>query len=335
MKQINHLRKSFGTIAICASIVLMNMMLCGAWFSKPDVILDTEKNILYQCTSSDVIISAFESDSKKAKEKYNENPYLICGTVISKKKNNKELSLGRNNQTKRVITCKTTDKTMLENVKDGDRISIFGELNVGLINYSLSMNIDRVIQNPNTSYSDDTFIMLDGTVVNRTSLVKRTFDGSGIDFYIPAGWKSVEHSIIDEKLGNMPGYQYSLNKAGKKRAKAECLFISYFNTFDENMIDRNSRNEKELIEKEIIKDILKKKDHLKEFPLKKVTTYYNVSYKYYRDLYKQELGENYQAEFIFQEIETGIIVYLYIYKEPNNISDVMTTLRFVENTNQK
>nr|WP_197029555.1 hypothetical protein [Butyrivibrio sp. AE3004] len=310
----------------------MNIMLCGALFAKPDVILDTEKNALYQYTSAEAIISAFESDPKKAKEKYNGNPYLISGTVIFKKNNNKEISLGINRQTKSVITCKTTDKTALENVNEGDRISLFGKLNVGFIYYGLSMNIDSVMWDANASYSDDTFIMLDGTIVNKTSLVKRTFADTGINFYIPSTWKSVEHDIETEKLGNMPGYQYTLNKIGKKRAKAESLFICYFDK--KAMVDINDQNENYLIEKAIIKDILKK-DTLKVFPLKMEATYYNANYKYYRDSYKQALGEKYQVEFIFQEIDKAIIVYMYVYQEPGNISDVMTTLRFVENTNKK
>ncbi|SEM18448.1 hypothetical protein SAMN04487770_1288 [Butyrivibrio sp. ob235] len=332
MMQINHLRKRVGTIAVCTMLILMNIMLCGAWFAKPDVILDTEKNVLYQCTSADVVINAFESDPKNAKVKYNENPYLISGTIISKKKNNKELSLGIDKQTKRVITCKTTDKAALENFKEGDQISLFGKLNVGLVKYSLSMNIDNVMSSPNTSYADDTYILLDGTVVNKTSLVKRTFAESGFIFFIPSGWKAIEHDIESEKLGNMPGYQYTLNKIGKKRAKAESLFICYFDKT--KMVDINDQKENDLIEKAIIKDILGK-DTLKEFPLKTITTYYGASYKYYRDTYKQALGEKYQVEFIFQEVDNAILVYVYVYQEPNNISDVMTVLRFVEDTNKK
>jgi len=84
------------------------------------------------------------------------------------------------------------------------------------------------------------------------------------------------------------------------------------------------------VEKLMIQNI-ENKNSISGFPLKKVKTYYNANYQYYRGNFKTELGTGYRTEYIFQKAgETGILMYLYLYKEEKNISDIMLITRLLE-----
>ena len=97
------------------------------------------------------------------------------------------------------------------------------------------------------------------------------------------------------------------------------------------MVGPNDKRNDRLIEEAVIKDILKK-DDIDRFPLTTRDAYYGPDYVYYQDTYEKASGVDiYQAEFVFQEEENGIILFLYVYKDkPYNIDNVMQTLRFVE-----
>lgn len=107
-------------------------------------------------------------------------------------------------------------------------------------------------------------------------------------------------------------------------------FVCYFD--NEEYVDLNDRDSTALIEKAIIANILKEDPAKlrKRFPLKTIDSYYGTRYTYYRDKYTDSLNDGYNVEFAFQQDgKKGIIVYLYVYKNPDHIDSVMLTMRML------
>ena len=153
-----------------------------------------------------------------------------------------------------------------------------------------------------------------------------------LEFYVPSSWvnQDVQCDILYEKIGTMEGYQYVLNKLGAGDAEPESFFVAYFNNQKQLSDYLNDSDETKLIEKAIVENIL---GSVGNFPSKEVDTYYGSEYVYYIGSYKTifDTGTGYHTEFIFQvDGEDGIVVMLYVYKEPKHLSDVLFVSRFLE-----
>ena len=315
------------TAILFAFVICFNAMLCGA---KPAVEMDTETRIVYQCIGADTIFKDFASDEKTAKNKYDDGYYQLFGKVLTKSKNNKEITLGAmNGKATREITCKFSDKddiSFVSSISTGNIVRMYGKLSVG-IRGGISFKANGLSKADSTLATDDAYSVWGGKIIKKSSMKKRTIEGSKVNIYIPSEWQAVEHNILNEKLGSINGYQYRLNEIGNKDAFAESFFVCYF---DKNTgVDKNDKGDNKLIEEAILRDVLGQNDLKKKFPLRSVTTYYGPKYKYYRDSFKKETGEKYQVEAIFQEEGDGIIVYFYVYKDSKNINDIMVVLRLL------
>lgn len=321
----------FRIVSICILLVASTVLM-GLGFNNPIIVMDTTKNIVYQNINADKILVDFISDSKTAEADYKDNYYSIRGTISEKKKNNKQFSIvGVSGQSEDAIRCVTNDKELIDFISSleiGEIVDIYGKLTVDIFDKDLEVSIDSVKISedvrPITSYS-----LKDGTSIDSKSMYSRSLNEDRINYLIPAAWQTVEHSIKDEKLGEIEGYQYCLNEISSSPAvDPESLFIFYFD--NKLLKNPNDKTQTDSIERAIIANILDKKpDKLEKFPLTKVTTYYGDKYQYYQDAYRKPLGDGYHTEFIFQaDNEDGIIVFLYVYKEKTpHLSDVLFTMR--------
>ena len=333
---MRHSKKRLLNFILVVALCMSEVILCGGLFDPSSVALDTKKNIIYQSANADDIIGAFKNDKDTAKKDYDNNYYMIFGSVSSKKDNNKELTVGKAEGKVKSITCKTSDKALIkiiETIGTDDAVYVYGKLSVGMSGNSLSIKIDGIGKTDKKSTSDSVYSLLDGNTINRDTMKKRKIDGTDITFLIPSSWERVEHDLKKEGLGTKPGYQYRLNEISKQ-AMAESLFICYF---DKNslLVDENDFNENNAIEEAIIRDILDKGDKsLDKYPCRTDKTYYRKTYKYYKDKYvKHPSEDSYRAEFVFNETEEGILLYLYIYSADNmdkhNTDDIMFVLKFL------
>ncbi len=62
-------------------LLLLAILLCGFGFSKSEMIMDTEQNVVYQNFSIDKVLTDFEADKASAKTQYNNCRIVICGKV--------------------------------------------------------------------------------------------------------------------------------------------------------------------------------------------------------------------------------------------------------------
>ncbi len=311
-------------VALALLIVNTGLALCGwDWFNSPSVVMDTDARVIYQNIDAQVVIGDFATDDDLAKEKYDGNCYVFHGVISEKSRNNKEITLGE------PLTCSTSDKDIIKDIGRlpvGSKVMVYGKLSVGFFG-GPDVDIDKIDLEDEKHNSDKFYSTVSGKNIDKTTLKKRTFENTKATFLIPSKWSKVEHDLVGEKLGSMPGYQYRLNELSPKKPYAESLFVCFFD--HASMVDINDLDRTDDIEEAIIRDILGK-DRLKKYPLTTKKSYYGTQYKYYRDTYSKADIDKYQAEFVFQECSDGMIVYLYIYQEPNNIDDVMLALRFAQ-----
>ena len=319
--------------AILMTLCIWLSFLGAGWFSGTKVTVDTENNMLYQYRTADEIVSEFKSNSKTAKAKYNGQPVLLAGQVVSVGKDGKNLVVTGLNNTSLTIEC-TYDKALRSTAKTyraGTGVVLYGTVEVGLLTGDLYLRVDKFTTKPESALSSDMYYLLDGTEFNKRNATKVTINNGYVEYYIPSTWANdkIRHSIEDENLGTMEGYQYVLNKLSPTDPVAESLFVCYFDNKAQLAFAGDS-DETKLIEKAIVENIL---GSVGIFPTKKVDTYYGAEYNYYDGVYKNalEAGEGYRCEFIFQaDGEDGIVVILYVYREARHVKDVLFVTRFLE-----
>lgn len=318
------------SIVFVLLMVVIASQLCGFTFFNASVAIDTEKNHVYKYLTVDSVNADFAKDEKQASSKYNNNYYLLSGTISSMTEKGDSFTLKGINPTEEVeCSCKKNIRSSVLGYADyKDTVAVYGEMKVDLIDKERHLEVEKVVKAPTAIKSADTYFSFNGDTFDVSTGTKRTLANGRVEYFIPSKWKGIEHSIIDENLGIMEGYQYVLNKtSGEKQAEPESLFICYF---DKKLL-KESDDIKELkdVEKLIISNI---EGDVGRFPAKEQTSYYGVNYKYYLGSYKDALdaGKGYRTEYVFQEDKgNGIVMFLYVYREPNYLSDVMFVTRFL------
>lgn len=318
--------------------ILMTLCIClsfigAGWFDGAKVTVDTESNMVYQYRTADEIVSDFKAAPKAAKAKYNGQPVLLYGTVVSVGKDGKNIVVTGLSNTSLTIEC-ICDKGLRSTAKTyqrGTKVALYGSMEVGLITGDLYLTTDKITALPETALSSDMYYLLDGTEYNKKNSTRVTLHNGAVEYYIPSAWanEKIRHSVKDENLGTMEGYQYVLNKLNPADPVPESLFVCYFDNSTQLAFAGDS-DETKLIEKAIVENIL---GNVGIFPTKKTTTYYGAEYNYYDGVYKNplEAGEGYRCEFIFQaDGEDGIVVVLYVYREAKHLKDVLFLTRFLE-----
>lgn len=318
--------------------ILMTLCMClsfigAGWFNGVKVTVDTENNKVYRYCTADEIVSEFKANSKTAKAKYDDQPVLLTGQVVSVGKGGKNIMVtGLNNKSLSVeCICDKSLRSTAKTYKAGTAVALYGTITVGMISGDIYLTVDKITAKPASALSSDMYYLLDGTEYNKRNAIKVTINNGGVEYYIPSTWANdkIQHSVKEENLGTMEGYQYVLNKLSPSDPVPESLFVCYFDN-NSQLAFAGDSDETKLIEKAIVENIL---GSVGIFPTKKVTTYYDAEYNYYDGVFKNilEAGEGYRCEFIFQaDGEDGIVVILYVYREAKHVKDVLFLTRFLE-----
>ncbi len=319
--------------AILMTLCMWLSFLGAGWFSGTKVTVDTENNKVYQYRTADEIVLEFKANSKAAKAKYDGQPVLLTGQVVSVGKDGKNIMVtGLNNKMLSVeCMCDKSLRPTAKTYKAGTAIALYGSIEVGLITGDLYLTVDKITTKPVSALSSDMYYLLDGTEYNKRNSTKVTLNNGYVEYYIPSTWanEKIQHNVKDENLGTMEGYQYVLNKLSPTDPVPESLFVCYFDNSTQLAFAGDS-DETKLIEKAIVENIL---GSVGIFPTKKVDTYYGAEYNYYDGVFKNalEAGEGYRCEFIFRaDGDDGIVVILYVYREAKHVKDVLFLTRFLE-----
>ena len=308
-------------------------ILSGFALRPASVAIDTEKERIYKYVSIDKIEQAFEIDKKAAANEYNNGFFLVSGSIDSIKTNGGSFSIKGKNSIEG-IECKC-DKKLRDDItkyKVYDSVAVYGKLSVDLLNREKHISVEKVINSPSIIGSSETYFSLGGEKFDYSEAEKRKLADERVEYYIPAKWQEIEVNIIEEKIGNIEGYQYVLNEMpGDDSYESESIFICYF---DKNKLKEETDIERDLngVEKAIIENIEGK---VGKFPVREQKTYYGTKYKYYVGKYNDKMGNGYKTEYVFQEDKNnGIILVLYVYKDAKHLSDVMFVTRFLHISGQ-
>ena len=320
-------------ITICILLAVIWTAMCGAFWEKSEVMLDTEKNAVYSSLSIDELVSDVNLGAKAAKTKYNHKYFALPGKYRSISQDKKSIIVAAPDKAGHAVTVTAANEDAakkMQNLAFNASIIVLGRVDVSMIVGDITVRADAIIDSSDMTVSDSKYYLSDGSCVDSDKLADRELAGGMISYKLPKGWESVEHNITDEELGTIEGYQYRLNEMkGQEATEPESFFVCYF----DNMMLKNpgDKDETQGIEEAIIRNILGI-DSVSGYPMRRVNTYYGRKYRYYQDAYRDKLGRGYHAEFVFENDGTaGEIVYLYIYKDAKHLGDIMMLMRLLEN----
>lgn len=310
------------------------LLLCGFGFIPVTVLVDTDKNHVYEYIPADDILTEFAKDTDQAKAKYKDGYYLITGKIgdVSKKgdKINVYGSSGSGDQL--ICSCPKELRAEALNLKKDDAVGIYGKITIGPLDKEVHINAEKLASVP-SSVKKGTFYLSDGKSIDKNNMTSRTLNNGKVSYKIPAAWKGVEHSIVEDGIGTMEGYQYVLNQLpGSKDDTPESFFVCYFDNASK-LENKDDKKDTVQIEKAIINNISGdgKADLAR---IRNVNTYYGAKYNYYITSYTDTLNavnNGYHVEYIFQKDgDDGFVVYLYVYKDAKHLSDVLFVTRFLD-----
>ena len=313
-------------------VILMCLPLCSFIWANSGYAIDTEKNHVYSYMTAKDLTAQVNADERSAYSYYDDRYLLLSGEFEQIKPNNGfTILVGDGNYTS--VQCQIKTNTSIDLNKYGfrDKIAVYGKCNIDTVFHKVSLTeVEKIISVPSVK-SPDTYFTLDGTNMDRTSSLQRTLHGGRIKYYIPSYWEKVEADIQGNGLGNIEGYQYVLNRSnGSKDTIPESLFVCYFDCKTQ-LTDRPDIDlfNKKNIEKLIIRNINGDASSLSD---KTINTYYGAVYDYYLCRYSDPINlDGYRTEYIFQQYgNEGLVMYMYLYREPKHISDIILVTRLLE-----
>lgn len=317
-------------IYVSLLVLLVGLMLCGFnLFNSSEVAIDTVNNKVYRYVTVDKIISDFKSDEKRAVDNYNNGYYLLSGTIESISKKGDSIKIyGSSKSDIIVCPCNKFVRADILNYSPGDNVALYGQISVDVFDKESHLKVEKIIKAPKAIMSSEIYYTLGGSMFDFSKSRQKSLANGRVEYRIPDNWREIEIDVKENGLGTIEGYQYVLNKLpGNENAVPESLFVTYF---DKSLLKDKSdiKNIKE-VEKVIIKNIEK---NVNRFPIKTVSTYYNQKYKYYIGKYTDKLDlVGYRTEYVFiDDADKGIVMLLYVYREPEYADDVMFVTRFLE-----
>lgn len=323
MKKTHRVFSSVLAVAMC-------LLMTASMFKTTEMTMDTTKNIIYQNESMEYFLIRRKSSPDSAKSLYQNGYFLFLGTIRSKNSDNKKITLGKISDTSLdTLSCRASDLEVIRALSElsvGNTVKVYGKLTVGILDGEWELALDKVEKTTETEVSRTAYSTISGTTFDTEAMIKKSLSGGHVNYLIPKDWQAVEKNLVLSGLGTMEGYQYCLNEIGNQSVHPESLFVCYFEN-DKHLLRSNDKSQTDLIERAIVKNILKKDPGT---ALTKRQTYYGTDYHYYQDAYNSALGQNYHAEFVFVPDGTkGMVVYLYVYREKKHLDQIMMTMRLL------
>ncbi len=320
--------------ALSLSLIFsLMLLLCGFGLINVTVLVDTDKNHVYEYIPAEDILSEYAKNMDAAKAKYKDGYYLITGKIgdVSKKGDKVNIYGSSISDGQIICSCPKELRAGALNFKKDDSVGIYGKITFSPLDKEIHFNAEKLAAAP-SGVRKGTFCLADGKSIDRNSMISRTLNNGKVSYKIPAAWKGVEHSIIEDGIGTMDGYQYVLNRLpGSTDDTPESFFVCYFDNAS-RLENQDDKKDTLLIEKAIINNISGdgKADLAR---IRNVSTYYGAKYNYFITSYTDTLdaGNNgYHVEYIFQrDGDDGLVMYLYVYKDAKHLSDVLFVTRFL------
>lgn len=328
------MKKKYKRMLLCMTL-LISLTLCGAgWYNI--VILDDAQHVMYENLTVDTVMADYNADKSGFYSQYHNRYLVLWGEVASIASNGKSIAITTlDTESTKAVSCKTSDSGLAETIKSlttGTAVRVYGKVSVNWFTRDMSLTITKLETAEGGVYSDNLFSSASGTDYDVDNMLQVTLEDAGVSYHIPQSWTGVEKVLENERL---EGYQYCLNEINRATAKAESLFVFYFD-YEKCLKNQNDRTKPQEVQVAIINNILKKDPGTSlEFTRTNFNTYYDATYNYYGDTYTNpETRVTYRVEFVFESVgNEGLMVYLYVVNNENelrHIDDVMMVLRSVE-----
>ena len=317
-------------ILITLLIVLWISSFGGSIFEYNDPKLNLGENPVYRVCDLGGILDEMKADQASAYSKYNEE--YVCSVVKIDSVESRKMSVTGGGYSGIVIR---TDGTIPSSYKPGTTCSVFGKLELGKSNLSMTLK-NTTLMSGEINMSADYYTLVNGNARafydNKSEL--RTMKGGTITYRIPENWKRVR--CTDEgrqeifNSGLMADADcYFLNELTGKDTP-ECFIVFYFD-IDKFVSYDNKKDQYSEIEAQIVKNICPDDN---AGPLTSMYLYFD-KYAANRDgntvNYMSVYGPC-RVEFIFNETEGGIVVMMYVTESAYNYREealyIQRTLSF-------
>ena len=320
-----------GRVTMLGALLAATLFLGGA--GKDNIVmLDSRQYILYQNVTVDTMLEDYSRNKNIFSQEYDGGKLAIWGKVASVTSDGRSFTMTGLDGASRSITCKVTDARVMEQVKKlqpGSEIKALGEVEVSFFLKDVSLAVDGLEGTDGGSCLDNQYSTLSGGQYDLDNMLEVELQQGMIKYSIPQSWADVTKELENKTL---EGHQYCLNEINQSTAKAESLFVFYFDNA-KGLKNLNDRTRTKEIQVAIINNILKKDAGSSlEFTREDFKTYYGASYNYYGDTYTNaESNETYRVEFVFESLgEEGVLVYLYVVNNENenrHIEDIMMVMK--------
>ena len=320
---------------ILCMLLLISLVFGGSgWYNL--VILDDAQHIMYENLAVDTVIKDYNGNKSGFYDLYHDRYVVLWGEIASIASNNKSFSLtAMNGEETKAISCKTNDTGLSGTIKGldvGENVQVYGKVFVNWFTKDASLTITKIEQVGEEKFSENSYTTINGTHYDLDNMYRMNMKNADVSYHIPISWTGVEKALENERL---EGCQYCLNEINNATAKAESLFVFYFD-YEKCLKSPSDSSRPQEVQVAIINNILKKDPGTSlEFARTNFKTYYGAHYNYYSDTYtNSENQQTYRVEFVFEEVGSkGVMVYLYVVNSDNekrHIDDVMMVLRTVE-----
>lgn len=175
-----------------------------------------------------------------------------------------------------------------------------------------------------------------------SKLESRSLGNGRMKYQIPAAWRNVESDLT-----GIEGKLYQLNRIqGNEKGAAEQLYVFYFSN-EKYLLNQGDGNNREGIEKAIIKNILPN-EHIAKlnvsgvtYPTARigfegldvlgVTLFGKRNYDYFDTIYKDKNRKLHNAEFVFlPDGKKGMCCVLYVFTDSVHKADIINMLQKLE-----
>lgn len=282
------------------------------WTAELKTFMQSERSYL-KCSIED--LNRRQSISTDGfKEAFDDRCVVVSGTASagSVSGNRKEVTIYEYGLKAVIDTSDKNLYTKVGGIKDGDIVTVYGQLNVkGWNNDSYEIEADYIDINITDTVATGEYVYY-GTGSMTTTVMDGLCSDGHIKFAVPKEW--TDENVVSRLLNNnVNGYQFSLNALYPQNVNFPEIFYAFYFDYDfylDTPPTAPTTGDRHDIENLIIKNIYNgfdaDADDFKSFA--------DRSYDYFVTNYHAADGKNYRLEFLFvPDGNDGIVCMLYLY----------------------
>jgi len=276
-----------------------------------------EKEHMYRVLTPDYMGSFMSANKSQFKNLYDESYVAVTGNIryYSVKDDAERLVVYGNSKGVEVESSRSDIKSIVRNLKPGDKVTVFGQVDVtGITGSSFEIVADHILVNPEKEPDILSYIFYPDLVLDEETVTDLAKDGH-VSFNLPESWKN--EYVLDRLTNNdVNGYSFFLNAIYPQNTEyPENFYMFYFKY--ETYLDRVDKNltsgDIKDIEELVIKNILKNLNTETNIEISNIDLPDGQTVGYCPTVYKPADGNHYRLEFFFKPDSTGITCMLYLY----------------------